>query len=314
LAQLAQMTNQLYRFDFTLWGAADKNHIDVCRQLALHCKKWVFQLERGEEKKGLHFQGRVSLAKKYRLTEVPEVFKDTVMQGAHWSPTHVTGKAAWSYVMKEATRVEGPWSDETDWRTREEPTEIIGKELRPWQKTVVDMIKDEKENTRGINVIIDYAGSQGKGFLRKYLWYHKLAQLIPAATEVKNIMAFALKWPSRAYMIDIPKDPRATARSRTDMWRGLETLKDGIAVEFRYSPQMIQMKTAPHVWVFTNEKPALEAYTPDRWILWCICPKEHKLIPYTETRARNIEAHIRAERTKAAEAAAKKTPEKSIWD
>lgn len=290
------MTNQVYRFDFTLWKADTINHIDVCDALAATCKKWVFQMEKGEERKGVHYQGRISLAKKQRLPEVVELYSDTALKGAHWSPTHVKGKAAWSYVMKTATRVKGPWTDESEWKEKPMPAELKRvNTLHKWQQEVVDDCKQEEEVQRKINVIVDLAGGAGKGTLRKYLEYHKIAKVLPAVKDARDILAWAMKWPSRAYVMDIPRDA-GTTKLRTEMWKALESLKDGRAWEVRYTPQDVQMEYDPHIWIFTNEKPPIAAFSHDRWQMWCIDPDEKELIPYSDKVAENIALEIKMRR------------------
>ena len=71
-----------------------------------HCKKWTFQLERGEKTGKLHFQGRFSLKSKTRLTGLVKL-----LPKAHFSVTSNENRTNCFYVEKEDTRIKGPWRD-----------------------------------------------------------------------------------------------------------------------------------------------------------------------------------------------------------
>ena len=82
--------------------------VDVIKQLF---KKWAFQKERGESGY-LHYQGRGSLWKKKRGSELRKLLNALNVGDMHSTPTvteSISGDAF--YVMKVDTRVEGPWTD-----------------------------------------------------------------------------------------------------------------------------------------------------------------------------------------------------------
>lgn len=280
------MAHQVYCWDFTSFGVEGFAYTDVAKQLAPHCKKFVFQLELSPKTKRQHWQGRISLNVKHRMTEVKSLFEGPLAK-ARWSPTSQRGKATFNYVMKEDTRVSGPWN-ENNWKPPIVPEELKKPfTLYKWQEEIIADCKNEKENERIINVVVDKSGCIGKGFLRKYIAFHKIAKTIPTTTKPETIMAWALKFPSRAYLLDMPRGS-GIKRDIIEMWRGLEQLKDGRAYETRYTPQDLEMPFAPHIWVMTNEKPDDKYLSMDRWRLWLVDPIENELIPYSEVAEVNI--------------------------
>lgn len=285
-----------YVWDFTHWSREDDG-IDEKRladHLGEHCKQWAFQLEATKDGK-LHWQGRMSLRSKKRLPELVSFMKGTVMEGAHWTPTSVANRENVSYVMKADTRVKGPWTHK-DPKPEEEPVELKGKVLYKWQEKVVLSLKEEKDD-RKVNCVIDLAGRMGKGWLRKYVLYNKIAAVIPDCNEAKTMSQFAFAFPHKGYVIDIPR-ARGKKHSRAELWRGIEQLKDGLVVETRYKPQMRQLAVAPTIWVFTNEVPEFSLLSEDRWCLWCVDPETNDLIRFTERRAENIAMWVTAKRAK----------------
>lgn len=195
--------NQLHQYEFTSFKVNCEQ--EVCKWLKERCKKFVFQEEECPLTKRRHYQGRLSLIHKVRPTGFKALLQGGPLEGAHFQPTVGANRNNWTYVMKHQTRMKGPWKDD-DPEPAIEPNEIKGKSLMPWQESVVEDCKDKQEHLRIINVIIDTSGGAGKGFLRKYLTYHRIAQIIPVGAETKRIMEWVFQFPSPAYIIDIPRD------------------------------------------------------------------------------------------------------------
>lgn len=284
----------VYVYDFTLWNEAT-DEAKVAEALKGLAKNWAFQLERGGEGGKLHWQGRLSLRTKKRLSELVGLLVDTPLQGAHLSRTSGVNSKNFNYVMKKDTRERGPWTDK-DEEPVPEPKEIKGKMLYPWQDKVIQKIKTE-ENDRVVNCIVDLAGCSGKGFLRKYVNFHKIAKAVPDCNEAKQLISFAFQFRARAYVVDIPR-ARGKRHARAELWRGIEQLKDGYLVEHRYKAQEVQLAESPSVWVFTNEMPDEHMLSADRWKLWCIDPKTNDLIPWKPGREAMIEKWVKEKRAK----------------
>lgn len=292
---MADSKTQVFQLDFTLFGKTG-TEAAIVAYLREHCKRFVFQEEECPLTKRKHYQGRFSLRVKKRPSTLANDCKGTPLEGAHFSPTAGVNRDNWSYVMKADTRVKGPWKD-TDAIPQEEPNEIKGKALMPWQQSVVDDCKSKVENQRGINVIVDKTGGAGKGFLRKYLIYHQIAHIIPVGQESKRIMEWVFQFPAKAYVIDIPRDTTVKGKRKSsneaELWKSIEMVKDGLAVETRYKAQFRQSPITPHIWVFMNEAPPLHCLSKDRWNIYVIHPVKKALAQWTPGREAAVERKVK---------------------
>lgn len=261
------MTQQLYVWDITL--PADTNTKDsIIETFEKWCKKWVFQRETGATGYD-HYQARVSLKSKGRLGDVIRIG----MPGAHWSPTSDENKANTFYVMKEDTRTEGPWSNETAESKIYVPIRVRDALLKPWQQAVINSVTTRDDRT--INVIIDETGNSGKSFLKTYVLAHGLGRPVPPMDNGKDLMRMIMDTPKKQlYIIDIP---RAIAHGKLrELYSGIETIKDGYAYDDRYSFKECLFEP-PQMWIFTNTEPKYEWLSEDRWKIWQII--DNKLEP-----------------------------------
>jgi hypothetical protein len=83
------------------------------------CSRWAFQLEKGEKSDILHYQGRSHLLLRDRPTGFKKKLNNWIIDlhkiipsenSVTCSPTSNINTTNWNYVIKEETRVEGPWS------------------------------------------------------------------------------------------------------------------------------------------------------------------------------------------------------------
>ncbi len=220
-------------------------------------KKWCFQEEIGKDGYE-HFQGRVSLKTKSRLSGVRKI-----LEKAHWGATSSANKDNMFYVMKEDTRVAGPWAntDEVCYiprQIRELP------ELYPWQAEVIE--RSKVWDTRHINVIIDTTGNIGKSTLVSYMRVHKLARTLPPMKSYKDIMRCAMSMPvAKTYIVDMPR--AICKKNLGDFFSGIESLKSGYCWDDRYAFKERNFD-CPNIWLFTNKIPESWMLTADRWCLW----------------------------------------------
>jgi len=291
----------VYKYDFTLQKGDIKTHDDIIPTLRKLAKNWVFQEEKAPTTGTLHYQGRMSLHVKMRTGELITSLIGTLMKGAHISKTSSNCKE-FNYVMKETSRVAGPWASDKKYQKQEEPNEIRGKQLYPWQQQIVKTYKEGIED-RKVNVLIDLAGGLGKGFLRKYLGYHKHAFPMPTNLDAKRMVQFAFKFHEeyKHFILDIPRtelshDKKKNGNKNHEMWRAIEQIKDGNLVEERYESKFVQMEKNPVIWVFTNDVPPLQTLSKDRWALWLVDPDNNELIEYEEQACIAITEHIQTQR------------------
>jgi len=256
--------------------------------LTANCKKWAFQGEIGDGGYK-HWQVAMNLKKRMRLTELVKAAAGGPMAGAHFSIMHDEEKGG-EYVMKEETRVEGPWSSSDC----EEPDDIKGKAPLPWQTFVINDCKSKcnADNLRKANVIVDIKGGMGKSTLKKMMRYRKIAQIIPwSSNKVEDVMAMVMCMPkSNAYVLDVPR--KVEKKSISNLWNIVESIKDGHAYDKRHVYKEKLLST-PKVWVFMNEMPNLSGLSPDKWKIYLSYNGE--LIPYNEARLAKIRKLVEAE-------------------
>jgi len=252
--------NQIYGYDFTLpyndtWTSPDV----VVKHLRGWCKKYAFQKEKSETGY-VHWQGRVSLIKKRRHNELK---KTEFCKGGHHSPTHVDQGNNF-YVLKEDTRIDGPWTDEN----YEEPP-VMTRQLRtflkhpmyPWQEQVLKFCQEQDD--RSIKLIYDQHGNNGKSIMCEYIEYNRLGFEIPPFRAMEDIMQCCMCIKTqKCYLVDMP---RALKKDKLgEFYSGLESLKNGVTYDKRYSFKKRRMDR-PQVIVFTNTLPKWDLMSTDRW-------------------------------------------------
>lgn len=269
----ADPQSQCTGFDFTLDASACELSTF---QAFLHewCKKWVFQLEKGNQNGYDHYQCRVQLYVKQRHNEI--VAKTKHMwpgKSRRWSYTTkgVHDGQNFNYVMKADTRIDGPWSNQ-DYEvppvlTRQLRT-FAECELYPWQQQVKQMCIEEDDRT--IKLIWDPRGAAGKSIMAEYLEYNRVAYEVPAMRLMEDIMQCVMSIRTyKCYLIDMP---RAMKKDKLcDFYSGLEALKNGVAYDKRYSFKKKRFDR-PQVIVFSNRLPQWDFLSLDRWQVWQMNP------------------------------------------
>lgn len=234
-----------------------------------HCKKWCFQLEKGEESGYIHWQGRLSLNKKKRKgTILKSIFKPEYL-----APTLLENIRNDFYQTKEETRIEGPWRNDDKPKFVPWDLQKVTK-LKNWQEYIKNDCKKQVERT--INVVIDLKGNNGKTTLIRWLGINRVAFQIPPINDHKDLMRIVMDAPKYgAYTMDLP---RAMKKEKLySMWAAIETVKDGYCYDDRYSFKY-EYINPPVFWVFTNVKPEISLLSRDRWKFWEIEGEDLKSI------------------------------------
>lgn len=268
------------------------------------CKKFVFQLEQGEQTNYLHFQGRVSLIKPTLkmtlLSQIQKLLSCSIEDAPQYlSPTvkgvHKTQN--FNYVLKDSTKKEGPWT-EKDFKPDDlKPVQYIPKQyqgivdkLYPYQKTIIDsrLVFD----ARIVNVIYDPTGNNGKSTIASLceLLYGGID--VPPINDYKELMQLVCdecmhtqnRSPS-PIMIDMPRG--MDKFKLAGIYTAIEQIKKGKLFDTRnrYKKYWID---SPQIWVFTNEYPELHFLSADRWKIWKISETK-ELVAYT---AKEHNAHL----------------------
>lgn len=251
----------MYVYDFTAPFERNRDEQIIQKWLNSTCKRWCFQLEKGEQGYE-HYQGRCSFIKKIRLTAL---VKQKDIKGCHWSVTASCNKTNMFYVMKEETRIKGPWKSAD--KARFIPRHIACiKEWYPWQQSVLDISKVRDD--RHINVIYDREGNHGKTTLALHMQVHGLARLLPYCNDNKELLQMVFGMPtSECYIIDLPR--AINKKKLAGMFSAIESVKNGWVYDQRYRYQE-KYFNAPVVWVFSNDEIDSRYLSIDRWIPWTI--------------------------------------------
>lgn len=281
------MTSQLYMFDMTV-PTEEENFFELKWPLFVEdfneiAKKWVFQLERGEETGYVHVQARVSLHKKKRLNEFKSFknfTKNKLFESAHVSPTSNNALDDDHYCGKLDTRILGPWRHDDDVVKECKPQYIPRQvreitEMRPFQKAIIKSLT--VWDTRTINCVIQPPGKVGKSILISICRAYKYARVLPPVNDTKDLLRMVCDMPtSKAYLFDMP---RAMNKDRLyQFYAAIETIKDGYAYDDRYHFTE-KVFDCPNIWIFTNSKPDCNLLSKDRWVFWTVNPNNYELCP-----------------------------------
>lgn len=255
------MAKQHLTWDFTLYEDID-DYNKVRDKLKEHCKKWSFQLEKGEETGKLHYQGRMTMKTKTTIVGLNKLFG---YKEWHVSITSTENKDNDYYTCKQDTRINGPWKD-TD-KDDYIPRDIRNiKELRPWQKELLTLMTTEHD--REIYVIYDTTGNIGKTIFTRWMMCNNIAEILPCVNDCKDIMRLAYDiGPKGCYMFDMP---RAMNKDRLfQLYSAIETLKGGFCYDDRYKYNR-RLFDPPNICIFTNKEPDREMLSRDRWNVFIV--------------------------------------------
>jgi len=161
-------------WDITTWSdvVTEKGKKRINDVLTIIAEKSVWQVEESKAK-NKHGQIRLRLKDKLRQGQVIELLKGHGLEG-HVSRTSKLVHAGknFNYVMKEETRIDGPWTigeikdgePERKWKIILDPG--VHEEMSrfedcwlPWQKQILDSVK--VKDFDHINVLLDREGLQG---------------------------------------------------------------------------------------------------------------------------------------------------------
>jgi len=248
-------------------------------------KKWCFQIERGDNGYE-HYQGRISLIKKRRKSELLSMIRgmENGIAFHYIKPTvskeHL--KTAF-YCLKEDTRIDGPYRD-TD-EVRYIPRQFRNKmeTLRPFQKHIWDT--KDVFNDRYINFIYCMKGNNGKTVIASLCELYANGIDLPPVNDSKELIQSMcdicvgqnLRNPNPVF-IDLP---RAIPKDRLfGIFTACEQIKKGKLYDLRYKYKAWWIDS-PNIWVISNAKPNLSYLSIDRWKIWTINEK-YELVKYEE--------------------------------
>lgn len=272
--------NACFTYDFTYHTDNKEEYHTIIKTLKEHCKKWGFQGEIGNLTGKFHFQGRFSLNKKVRLSNIP-------FKLGHYSITSNPNKKAeafYSYVTKDYTRESGPWTDKDQEIYIPRQYRNILSNLYPYQKVIFD--SPNHFNDREINVIYCKSGNIGKSTIASICdLYGKGIDLPPVNNSEKLIqsccdicIAKNIRDPGPIF-IDIP---RAYDQTKLfGLFTAIEQIKKGKLYDMRHHYKEYWIDS-PAIWVTMNviSRKLLEMLSKDRWKIWQV-NKDMELVPFS---------------------------------
>lgn len=140
---------------------------------------------------------------------------------------------------------------------------LHGKELRPWQAALMEMIKGEPDD-RKIVWYIDRVGGKGKSVMAKHLvMKHDALLLSGKEIDMKHGIRAAVDAgnPGKIILFDITREAGIEDRIPYSF---MEQAKNGLFFSPKYESKMVWYD-APHLVVFANREPDQSKMSADRW-------------------------------------------------
>jgi hypothetical protein len=269
-----------FRFDCPQLETGDNDFL-FYKRLLPYFKSADWQLEAKPGSGVLHYQGRGSLYKKMRegptTLEMQQAIGGPQAKGfaAYMKPTSQENLGNAGYQMKADTRVRGPWSLKNPPKEKTPRVQLMEeKGLRPFQQTIVDLMK-QPANDRSFYIIYDPKGNAGKSSLLQYLHYYDIAFDLQPFGSVKEMMQYAYGFTHKpGYVLNFPKAVDGyDDRQRHEfamLMAGLESLKDGRAVDGRNHPRPPIHFPAPNMLLLMNTKFPLGLVAIDRYTFFSV--------------------------------------------
>lgn len=259
-------------------------HTEIIKQLKKICKRFTFQLEKGDTTNYIHYQGRISLIKKHRKNELMKMFIDIPVPNYLAPTVNATYYAGdMFYVTKDETRLDGPWDDKEVEKYIPRQYRGMLERLYPYQKSIYD--NAHEFDTRTINMIYCKYGNVGKSTIASVCELFGKGIDLPPVNDAEKLIqsccdiceAKSIRDPSPIF-VDLP---RAMNKDRLNgIYTAIEQIKKGKLFDLRYKYKEYWIDS-PQIWVFSNIEPELGMLSLDRWKIWTI--NENKELVKYET-------------------------------
>lgn len=286
-------------WDLTVPATSCKKTEDLIEVLKPWIKKGVGQLEKGEKTGRLHQQCRITLIKKVWKHDLLEKLERVIPQlkGTSFSLTSkgcMSEPAYSEYCTKGFTRVSDPVdlcpkASELDKDRCYKPPHISDylDNLWPYQEKIAATYTERKAQRRIINYVVETGGNCRKSTTCGIGELYHGGLIVPVMGNGDKIMNFCCSYFSERkvretgpILIDLPRTYRHERLEQ--MYSAIEQIKNGRLWDWRHKTT-IWWIDSPVIWVFSNDPPALDALTPDRWRVWKIDPDTHDLVPWKAT-------------------------------
>jgi len=250
---------------------------DILNEFA---SQWCFQLESGTITKHQHYQCRVIMEEGQMKETMLSIFEARSIPRKELtflpeSNNSLKQGGLSFYVMKDESRIAGPWYDASYNPKRKVVYE--GKDLkcmdnpRHFQNFIFDDISGDADD-RSVNWLVNIGGCTGKSKLMKYMRFHQkrfdMARIpMGSATQIKTCVI--AKGPHKCYMVDLPR-VRGSDETQAELFSAIEEIKNGWVESAMYGQNQELLMEPPHMWCFSNEWPNPSYCSVDRWKVWIL--------------------------------------------
>jgi len=250
--------NPSKKWVFTLNNYTDEQLVLLKQRLETLGEKYIVGKEVGEECGTPHLQGWVVFKNRVRpITTVG-------IKEIHWEKQKGKDQECIDYCSKEGKI----------WIARKcgdfkiglkDPLE--GKELYPWQKFVLDLIKQEPDD-RSIYWFWEPVGKIGKSSLVRHTMIHNDDVIVvsgKAADAMHGVTEMVRRGrPPRVVFMDIVR-----TRENYVSYAAIEDIKNACFFNTKYETGAV-LYNYPHVIIFANWEPDMSALSEDRWQIYRI--------------------------------------------
>lgn len=236
------MSNKVYMATIPHSGMTKKAFFKMIRNFDIH--KWIYAVERGRG-------GYKHIQCRFRTNKSFEEIRRALICG------HIEEASdTWEYEKKDG-----------NYMTSDDNHEIL--KLRYGKLTKVQewaLVLLESTNDREVVVWVDKDGNSGKTWLTAHLWERGQACYCPPTLSTPKEL---ISWVHSAYnhepyiIIDVPR----TWKWDDALYTAIETIKDGLVYDPRYSAHMRNIRGVK-VMCMTNTEPKTSKLSEDRWVMY----------------------------------------------
>lgn len=226
--------------------------------LDTHCEKFVCQVEICPESQREHLQFFTMFKHAKTFTAVQGIFP-----GAHLQVTK-NRHAAKAYCQKSRTAVDGSLRVK-GWDARLPPKDPLeGLVLYPWQELICEILKGEPD-PRAIHWVWEPDGNIGKSALVKHLCL-VMPGVLPVGGKAADMKHLIHGWLQAKKVLSAVLIDLTRSREQFLSYEGIEDIKNGLFVNTKYETAVC-IFDPPHIVIFANWPPRLEALSADRWVI-----------------------------------------------
>lgn len=236
------------------------------------CENWVFQVECTGET-NYHLQVRVNLkfTNRWRCSKYSKHLNSKLgdmFYNIYCTPTSNNNQGKFDYVMKEESRVMGPFSDKPIF----DGSSILPEsKLLPWHRYFINLLENyetDELDFRTIFHVRDITGGHQKSTFCRYLMWHfksEVGIINPFGTPGQIASSFVKGGAKKMYFLDLPRSYRKEALSPDGKLRVcyhqnfaelctiIERVKDGLLVDSFYGRSCDPLLMSPPIVViFSN--------------------------------------------------------------